>query len=868
VKNDSERHQAGEVAALRERIAEKSQTLQLRSAQFALINDVSKNIATLVTLDEVLDRAAHLIRDSFGYHHVALFTMDRERVHLVMRAKAGAFADLYPPEHRLKLGRGMVGWVGHHGETLLANDVTTEPQYINLYPDLIPTRSELTVPVRIGGKVLGVLDVQSPSVNAFNENDVMVIETIADQVAVAIENARLYAAVQQELVERRRAERETQERRLYLEGILASAPDAIVTLDPRHKVVEWNSGAESLFGYSCEEAIGRDLDHLISKAEVFEEAIGFTRTALSGETVGPKQTVRYHKDGSPVNVILAGSPIFLGGELIGLVAVYTDITERVQAEQALIQRAAELEAVARVSAALRAADSIEEMLPVFLRRAVEVLGATYGTIFLIEPDTDDLVARACHPPGLYPLGIRHRRGKGITGYVAITGEIHVSEDLAKDPLADIRPEEAQYISAVRSHVSLPLCTQERNVGVMHVGWRKQRPVTAEDVRLLTAIADIAANALRRAMVVEGLEAEVTARTAEIRAEQEKSEAILRSVGDAIAVSNLERRIVYVNEAFAALTGYSAPEAIGQPSSFLLAGKLPDLESQALQEVMLTGEIWRGDASIRRRDGRTYDAAVTIAPVYNAERNLIGFVSSHRDISDLKALNHARRQFITSISHELRTPLTSLQLYINLSQREDQSDRARRYLEVLEDQTSRLVRLTEDILEITTLDSGDGARVWEPVCLTTVIGTAVACHQDQAAASGLTLTEQPLAPDLPAVYGDQARLTQALAELVENAIVFTPSGGQVIVAGQSIEEAGQCWLTITVRDTGPGIPREEQERVFDRFFRGSLAESGTIPGTGLGLSIAQEIMQAHGGRVTVDSKEGQGSVFTLWLHSAP
>ena len=143
-----------------------------------------------------VERTARLVQENFGYHHAALFTVDRERGELVMRARSGDFAHLFPLDHRLKLDQGMVGWVGSHGETLLANDVDAEPCYVNLYPDLVPTRSELSVPIRVAGEIVGVLDVQSPQANAFDENDVMVMETLADQIAVAIENARLYEAVQ------------------------------------------------------------------------------------------------------------------------------------------------------------------------------------------------------------------------------------------------------------------------------------------------------------------------------------------------------------------------------------------------------------------------------------------------------------------------------------------------------------------------------------------------------------------------------------------------------------------------------------------------------------------------------------------------
>ncbi len=184
------------------------EALQQHAAQLTLLNDIGGKIAAVLDLDSVLDRAARLVQESFGYHHVGLYTVDRERGRLGMRARAGSFTERFPPDHGLKMGEGMVGWVGLHGEVLLANDVEAEPHYVNLYPDVIPTRSELSVPIRIGGQIIGVLDVQSPELDAFAENDVTLIQTLADQLAVAIDNARLYDAVRQELAERKRAEAE------------------------------------------------------------------------------------------------------------------------------------------------------------------------------------------------------------------------------------------------------------------------------------------------------------------------------------------------------------------------------------------------------------------------------------------------------------------------------------------------------------------------------------------------------------------------------------------------------------------------------------------------------------------------------------
>jgi signal transduction histidine kinase len=168
--------------------------LQRYVSQLMLLNDVGTRIAGVLDLKAVLDRAVQLIHDRFDYHHVALFIVDDEREELVMRAKAGNFAHLFPPDHRLPLGEGMVGCAGYRGESQLANDVDSNPRYVNRYPEEIPTCSELAVPIKISGETVGVLDIQSPKPDAFEEDDVLVMETLAGQIAVTIENARLYEA--------------------------------------------------------------------------------------------------------------------------------------------------------------------------------------------------------------------------------------------------------------------------------------------------------------------------------------------------------------------------------------------------------------------------------------------------------------------------------------------------------------------------------------------------------------------------------------------------------------------------------------------------------------------------------------------------
>jgi len=434
----------------------------------------------------------------------------------------------------------------------------------------------------------------------------------------------------------------------------------------------------------------------------------------------------------------------------------------------------------------------------------------------------------------------------------------------------------------RSELSVPIRVGGEVVGVLDVQSPSLDAFDDSDVMVMETLASQLAVAIENVRLVGGLEALVAARTAEIVAEQEKIETILRHVDDAIATSDPEMRLRYVNPAFAALTGYMTQEAIGQHVSLLFGRTMSEQDRQSLRLALAQGDAWRGEVSSRRKDGRPYEASVTIVPMRDAEGRLTGYVSSHQDVSRRKGLERARSQFVTNVSHELRTPVANMKLYANLLRMGRRPEKIQHYAQVIEEQADRLAELIQDILEMTELDSGQAVMAWKPVSLPTIITDTVTRYQSRAEASGLTLVAKPVPPDLPVVRGDQFRLSQALGELVENAVIFTPAGGQVTVEtgtteacpepfvpgpkdqGQSRRAEDQPWVTVAVHDTGPGISPEERERVFDRFFRGSLAESGHVPGTGLGLSIAREIVHAHGGRVTVESAPGQGSTFTVWL----
>lgn len=306
------------------------EALEQRITQLALLNEIGEKIAAVLELDNVLDRAARLVQESFGYHHVALFALDGGRGELAMRAGAGSFIDHYPPDHRIELGQGMVGWVGRHGEGLLANDVKAEPRYVNFYPGVIPTRSELSVPVRVKGEVVGVLDVQSPQLNAFDENDVMVMETVADQIAVAIENAHLHeqvqrhAAVLEQCVVERTAE--LREQQVYTQAILDAAGEGVIVTDLDGAILYMNVAAQQLTGYSLAEA-SLGTPRLWKSDKHSPEFYGqMWETVLAGR-VWRGEMVNKRKDGTLYDAAMTVAPMPGGdGQPTGFVGIQKDIT--------------------------------------------------------------------------------------------------------------------------------------------------------------------------------------------------------------------------------------------------------------------------------------------------------------------------------------------------------------------------------------------------------------------------------------------------------------------------------------------------------------------------------------------------------------
>jgi two-component system phosphate regulon sensor histidine kinase PhoR len=333
-------------------------------------------------------------------------------------------------------------------------------------------------------------------------------------------------------------------------------------------------------------------------------------------------------------------------------------------------------------------------------------------------------------------------------------------------------------------------------------------------------------------------------------ERNRSSAILGSMVEGVAVVGGDERILFCNWAFEQIL--ELPEGSSQGRTLVEALRQADLVAlvrKALSGVEeLTGEVEVG--TVRRRN-----FSVTAAPVRAASAN--GAVLVLHDITDLRRLERVRRDFVANVSHEFKTPLTAIQGFAEtlLSGALDDKANRNRFVEIIRDHARRLARLTDDLLKLSRIEAGRLELEIRPIRVEALVNGCVETARLNAKTRGLEI-HVDLQQDAPAVRGDGAQLGEVLQNLLDNALQYTPSGGQIEVKAR----ANGHEVIFTITDTGIGIPESDLERIFERFYRVDAARSREAGGTGLGLAIARHIVEAHGGRIWVESAVGQGSRF--------
>jgi two-component system, OmpR family, phosphate regulon sensor histidine kinase PhoR len=345
-------------------------------------------------------------------------------------------------------------------------------------------------------------------------------------------------------------------------------------------------------------------------------------------------------------------------------------------------------------------------------------------------------------------------------------------------------------------------------------------------------------------------------------ERDRSGAILRSMVEGVGVIDAQERLVFWNRAFAEILNIESVAGEGRAVIEVIRNtKVLQLIRRALKgEESLQDDITTGIVQLRM-------FAVTAAPVRAmdsgsgapAEGKPSGAVVVLHDVTELRRLERVRQDFVANVSHEFKTPLTAIQGFAEtlLGGALEDDNNNRRFLEIIRDHAAQLARVTDDLLKLARIEAGKLEVQFGPVSITEVVDACEETTLLRAGRKGIDFQAE-LPPDLPLVKGDVRLLREVLQNLLDNAVQYTPSGGKIEVQA----EAGNRDVTVTVADTGIGIPLADQERIFERFYRVDAARSREEGGTGLGLSIARHIVETLGGRLWVESEVGRGSRFSF------
>ncbi|MEP6568275.1 MAG: PAS domain S-box protein [Acidobacteriota bacterium] len=767
--------------------------------------DINRAITTSLNFDEVLNLITENAAQLVDARVCILLLVDTEGV-LTIRAARGADPELV----RSFSGR-------------MEEDVIEQLRAalgIGLEETLV------SVPVVAQRSLTGLLLIARPQ--PLNADELWQLSALADQAAIALQNARLY---EMELTEVVRARDLSQEALRRLGAIVESSDDAIISKDLNAIINSWNKGAERIFGFSAAEVIGQPVTILIPPERHNEESKILERIKL-GQRIDHFETVRRCKDGTLIDVSLTVSPIKdEQGQIIGASKIARDITERKKAHERL-QRALDFDETVMSS-------MDEGLYTVDTRGCLTYMNMAAQRLF--GWSFDEIV-------GQYMHDVTH----------------HTHPDGTPFPR-----EECTSLEVLREGTTL---TEHQDFFIRKDG-------TFFDVVYSSSV-------LRTGDEITGIVVVFRDITERKRAEEEiRFQArLLDAVEQAVIATDLNGTVIFWNSYAETLYGWPAAEALG--ANILELTPSPALKEQA-EEILTSlksGHSWSGEFEVQRRDGTFFPAMVTDSPIINVKGELIGFVGVSTDNTlrrrveeerenlllreraaraESEAANRLKDEFLATLSHELRNPLNVVIGYSEILRRSNDTQNHSFVIKAAETIRRNALaqsQLVSDLLDLSRLQMGKLSLDRQPVSMSTVITEAVETVDADLRAKGISL-QVDLAEEILMVEGDAIRLAQIAWNLLNNAAKFTPANGEVSVTLQ--QEGAQAKLVVS--DSGQGIAAEFLPHVFEIFRQEDASIARRQGGMGIGLALVKQLTELHDGRVQADSPGvDRGASFSVWI----
>jgi len=823
-------------------------------------------------------------------------------------------------------GEALLGKVFENGvarrvdELDFAREYPLSPENLLLFREATGGRlpvSSLVIPIVASGKSLGVLVLDNFNTQAaFKPADETLLISLSQQVALSLENVRLVQSSQERAGQLQALNdvAATMTASLRSEKLIATLLDQLKPVLPYDTASLLLRDDEVLSivaarGFpDAEQRLG--LKQPVDDNLLFQEIIQACQPVSVGDI---RKDARFPKAEAP-RLSWLGIPLISKGEVLAILvlekwqanfykkelvqiantfagqAAITLENARLFAEtqrlaeeleQRVVERTAELEqekanteTLLRILSEVSASLDLDRALSRTLALLNDAVGAEQGTIMLLQADDNMLHYRAGYGYliGKIPTDYKEltlKVGEGLAGWVVEKRDSALVFDLHRDP----RWIKSGSISSEhRSSIATPLLVGEDVIGVLMVFHRQVGFFEPERLGMVKAIAGQVAIAINNAHLYELIRDQAERLGSMLRKEQEeasRSQAILEAVADGVVVTSPENKITFLNKSAINILGLNAENILGKALDAFggIFGKAAGAWMQTINDWSSNPVSYQpGDSyaeQIEFEDGRI--ALVHLAPVI-LQNDFLGTVSIFRDITHEVEVDRLKSEFVATVSHELRTPMTSIRGYVDIllmgaagALNENQTH----FLQIVKNNTERLNILVNDLLDISRIESGRVTISPQPVNLRDVaedvLADALRRSQEDKKPISFSLDA---ARDLPRIYGDEERVRQMIGNLVDNAYRYTPEDGRVTVR---IHAMNGNFVQMDVQDTGVGVPLEDQERIFDRFFRGEDPLVLATPGTGLGLAIVKQLVEMHNGRIWLESEgTGKGSTFSLTL----
>jgi PAS domain S-box-containing protein len=529
-------------------------------------------------------------------------------------------------------------------------------------------------------------------------------------------------------------------------------------------------------------------------------------------------------------------------------------------KKALVGRNRELAALLAILQTATQSLETEKILNDTLDKSLEILDFDVGYIRTLDPAKKNLivrVARGLSSPAFLSTSFPLDSPDPIVGKMVFkTQKPYISSDIRKDPMFQARTMEKEGVISV---AMVPIISKQRAMGFIAVGSKRFHKFTQREIRLLLAFSSQLGSALENAQLYD-----------EVNKEKAYIENLVDNAGDAIISTDVEDRILTWNHGAEVIFGYRKEETIGQSLTILLPSHLGAELEEIRDKVRLKGVLRNLEVRRIRKDGMMLEASLAVSPIRDKDDNVIGFLHLARDITEkkryeqrLKELDQMKSAFVSNVSHELRTPLTAIKASAdNMLDRllGDLNEKQTGYLTRIKSNTDRLARLINDLLDLSTIEAGKINLRLMNLPLVALVKEAAESLRPMAAEKLIQLKVVSADPKAIA-WADRDKVIQVLMNLIGNALKFTPPRGEVAVA---VAKNDPAWMQISVTDSGPGIPGEEVNNVFGRFYQVDRADKQKTQGTGLGLAISKALVEMHGGKIWVESELGKGSTFCFTL----